>query len=91
MGCGCVLLLLAGSFPRLALLFTWVFTTRVNLAFHHSVLIPLVGLIFLPLTTLMYVLAYSPLFGVTGWGWALVILGLMADISSWGAGARRRS
>ncbi|WP_051939588.1 hypothetical protein [Phaeacidiphilus oryzae] len=86
-----MLLLLAGSFPRLALLLTWLFTTRVHLAFHDSLLIPLAGLVFLPLTTLMYALAYSPLFGVTGWGWVFVLLGLLVDVSSWGAGARRRS
>ncbi|MBC3843052.1 hypothetical protein GXW82_31330 [Streptacidiphilus sp. 4-A2] len=90
MGCACLLAVIASSFPRLALLFTWVFTDRVRLAFHHGLLAPLAGLLFLPLTTLMYVLAYSPAFGVRGWGWLLVLLGLLADLSSYTVGARAR-
>lgn len=55
-------------------------------------LLPLLGLIFLPLTTLVYVLAYRPVVGVTGWGWFLVILAVLFDLGSYGGGAfsRRR-
>jgi len=48
---------------------------------------PILGIIFLPFTTLMYVLVYNPLVGVTGWGWFWVILGLVLDISSYTSSA----
>ena len=39
---------------------------------------PFLGLLFLPWTTLAYVLAWGPVYGVSGfWGWLVVALGLM--------------
>jgi CDP-diglyceride synthetase len=88
---GCLLALLAAISPRLALVLVWIFTNLVDRAF-TGFLLPLLGLIFLPLTTLLYVLAYQPLVGVSGWGWVLVIVGLLFDLGSYGGGAfgRRR-
>ncbi len=45
------------------------------------------GIIFLPFTTLMYVLVYNPVVGVVGWGWFWVILGFLLDISSYSSSA----
>jgi CDP-diglyceride synthetase len=88
---GCLLALLAAISPRLALVLVWIFTNLVDQAF-TGFLLPLLGLIFLPFTTLLYVLAYQPVVGVTGWGWVLVFLGLLFDLGSYGRGAfgRRR-
>jgi CDP-diglyceride synthetase len=88
---GCLLALLAAISPRLALVLVWIFTNLVDRAF-TGFLLPLLGLIFLPFTTLLYVLAYQPVVGVTGWGWVLVFLGLLFDLGSYGQGAfgRRR-
>ncbi len=86
LGCGCLFALGAAFFPRLAVLFVWLFTPLVNRAF-TTVLWPLLGIIFLPFTTLMYVLVYNPLVGVVGWGWLWVILGLILDLSSYGGSA----
>ena len=61
--CGCLVILLGSAFPRLALLFTWIFTDRVDIAFDGWAL-PLLGLLFLPYTTFFYVLAYAPIVGV---------------------------
>lgn len=87
LGCGCLFALGAASFPRLGLLFTWFFTPLVNRTFHGGFLVPLFGLIFLPFTTLMYVLVWQPAIGLTGWGWPLLIIGFLIDISSYGSGA----
>ncbi len=55
---------------------------------HHTMVIwPILGIIFLPFTTLMYVLVYNPLVGVTGWGWLWVFFGLVLDISSYSSSA----
>ena len=93
LGCACLFALGAAFFPRLALLFVWLFTPLVTRAFHFTILWPLLGIIFLPFTTLMYVLVYNPLTGVTGWAWLWVILGFLLDMSSYTSSAysnRRR-
>ena len=51
-----------------------------------GLLIPLLGLILFPYATLFYVLAFNPVTGVSGWGWALVVLGFMFDIGHWAGG-----
>jgi hypothetical protein len=51
----------------------------------------LLGLIFLPLTTVIYVLVIPG--GVGGFEWLLIIVGFVIDLSSYGSGAyggRRR-
>jgi hypothetical protein len=88
---GCLLAVLAAISPRLALVLVWIFTNLVDRAF-AGFLLPLLGLIFLPLTTLVYVLAYRPVVGVTGWGWFFVVLAVLFDLGSYGGGvfSRRR-
>lgn len=82
-------LLLIG--PRFALFMAWVFTSLVSRAF-DTFLLPLVGLVFLPWTTLFYVIAYAPGDGgVTGIGWLFVILGFMFDLGSYSSGGRERN
>jgi hypothetical protein len=88
---GCLLAVLAAISPRLALVLVWIFTNLVDRAF-EGFLLPLLGLLFLPLTTLVYVLAYRPVTGVSGWGWFFVILAVLFDLGSYGGGvfSRRR-
>jgi len=86
----CLLVVLAVLGPRVAFLGTWLFTNRVALAFHHGFLVPLLGLIFLPWTALMYVFAYAPVGGVSGIGWVFVAIGVVADVSSYTSGAYQR-
>lgn len=43
---------------------------------------PLLGVIFLPYTTIMYILTYS-MTGVAGWDWIWIGLGLVVDIMKW--------
>jgi hypothetical protein len=89
---GCLLVLLAGFAPRVALILVWIFTNLVDRAF-SGFLIPLLGLIVFPYATLFYVLAYAPTLGVSGWGWAFVVLGFIFDLAHLagsGRSARRR-
>ena len=85
----CTLLLAAGIGPRIALLFVWIFGDRVELAFDSWVW-PLLGLLFLPWTTLAYVFAWGPVEGVSEWGWVLVALGIVLDIATYSSRAVRR-
>jgi CDP-diglyceride synthetase len=88
---GCLFAILAALSPRLALVLVWIFTNLVDRAF-EGFLLPLLGLILLPFTTLLYVLAYQPVVGVSGWGWFFVFIGVLFDLGSYGGGAfgRRR-
>jgi len=85
---GCCLLAAVGSFfPRIALLLMWIFTNYVDRAF-TGILLPLLGLLFLPFTTIMFCLVYSPAAGgVVGSNWMWVLLGLFLDFSSYASGS----
>ena len=87
----CCLALIAGLIgPRIALFIWWVFGDKVDAAFDSWVW-PLLGLIFLPWTTLAYVLMWSPVGGVEGWEWIIVALGVVLDIASYSWRAARRA
>ena len=69
-------------FARLALLVVWIVTPLVNRASHGGWLLPLLGILFLPITTLAYVLVYAIAGSVTGWGWLWVVLALLLDLGT---------
>jgi hypothetical protein len=76
----CLVAILALVSVRLADLFLWIFTDLVSRAFHHTIIFPLLGIIFLPWTTLMYVLVWTPAHGLYGFGWFWVTLGVLLDL-----------
>ena len=86
----CILGCLGLFAPRIVLLFVWIFTGRVSAAFSGSFIVPLIGIIFLPFTTLFYVLAWAPVTHVSGFGWAFVVLGLLLDIGSYSSSYAKR-
>ena len=82
----CCLALSAGFIgPRFALLLWWIFGDKVDAAF-SSFIWPFLGLLFLPWTTLAYVLAWGPVTAsrASGAG-SLVALGLLLDIATYSA------
>ena len=86
----CVLILLAFFTPRIVLVILWLFTDYLGRAFDGFVL-PLLGFIFLPATTLGYAIAQNELGGLGGLGLVALIVGLAVDIGLLGGGARQRS
>ncbi len=84
----CVISLLVFIGPRIAGI-AWYFydTARWNAAF-SSILWPILGVLFVPWTTLAYVLM-SP-GGVSGLQWLVVIFGLLIDIGAIGGGGYSR-
>jgi hypothetical protein len=52
---------------------------------------PLLGIIFLPFATLIYLLLYTPGRGLSGWDWFWVALAALLDIGHWGASASQRN
>jgi len=76
-------------FARVALFVVWLTTPLVNHAFHGGWILPLLGILLLPVTTLTYVLVYYLAGSVTGWGWLLVALAVLLDLAANSAPARR--
>ena len=87
---GCLFALLGGLFPRLALLIVWIARPALVGAAFNTFLLPLLGIIFLPFTTLIYVIVYTPRVGLVGFDWFWVILALLLDISHWSASYTQR-
>ena len=76
--------------PRAALVIWWLINpSRFSDAFSEWI-IPVLGILFLPWTTLTYVIVYSSFNGVNGFEWLFLALGFFADISSYIGSARRR-
>jgi hypothetical protein len=88
---GCLFALLGGLFPRLALLIVWIARPVLVDAAFNTFLLPLLGIIFLPFTTLIYVIVYTPNVGVVGFDWFWVILAVLLDISHWSASYTQRN
>ena len=85
----CCLALTAGLIgPRIALLVWWIFGDRVDMAF-DSWIWPLLGLLFLPWTTLAYLLVWSPVVGVNGGEWIVVAIGFAGDVLTYSGRAAR--
>lgn len=87
MGCGCILALLGAIAPRLALVLMFLFTDMLSRAF-DTILIPILGFIFLPLTTVIYVFVAPN--GLGPFDWILLIIGVLIDLGSLGGGAYGR-
>jgi hypothetical protein len=73
---------LIALFSRIALLVVWLTTPLVNRAFHGGWILPLLGILLLPITTLVYVLVSSAYGSVTGWGWLWVALAVLLDLAA---------
>ncbi|HJT58701.1 MAG TPA: hypothetical protein VJ761_19485 [Ktedonobacteraceae bacterium] len=73
---------LLALFSRIALLVVWLTTPLVNRAFHGGWILPLLGILILPITTLTYVLIYYVYGSVTGWGWLWVALAVLLDLAA---------
>ena len=69
-------------FARLALLVIWLSTPLVQRTFHGGWLLPLLGILLLPITTLTYVIVYALAGGVTGWAWLWIALAFLLDLAA---------
>ena len=76
--------------PRLAILVWWIIDqARWDAAFDNFI-VPLIGWLFVPWTTMGYVLVFDN--GVQGFDWIILGLAVLADVLSWtsgGFGGRR--
>jgi hypothetical protein len=82
----CALALIALIFPRVLIAILWFFTTWFNGVF-QSLLWPVLGFIFLPITTLWY----SVVVNNYGGQWnstnlVIMVIAVVIDMGSWGGG-----
>jgi hypothetical protein len=86
---GCLLALVALISPRVALFLLWIFSDILSRAFDSWVL-PLIGFLLLPWTTLSYVAFWDwgPGSHVTGFEWVFVGIAVLIDLGASGRGVR---
>lgn len=87
---GCLLAFGIAVAPRFFLILAWIFSDRWNIVWHGDFLMPLLGIIFLPFTTVMYMLAWSPT-GIQGWDWLWILLGLFLDLTHYAQVAQNKN
>ncbi len=86
---GCFLALGIAVAPRVILVLAWIFSDRWVTVWQGEFLLPLLGILFLPYTTIMYILAWTPL-GIDGWEWLWIALGVILDLLNWGQAISNR-
>jgi|1186.fasta_scaffold159921_2 hypothetical protein len=89
---GCLLVLLVAISPRLVVFLYWLARPVQFDAAFGGPIVPLLGIVFLPFTTLIYVVLQTPGVGLTGTDWIWVALAFVADLAhSAAAGTDRRA
>jgi hypothetical protein len=83
----CLFAILAGMFPRFAFGIYWIARPLAVDAAFGSFIWPVLGLIFLPFTTLMYTILWQSGRGVEGTDWLWVGLAAVLDIGHYASSA----
>jgi len=80
----CLFVLFAAFAPRLMLVFFWIARPTIMSTVFDTFLLPLLGFVFLPFTTLMYVLLYlgSTPNGISGADWLWLGLAVVLDLAN---------
>jgi hypothetical protein len=86
---GCCLLVLVLSFPRIVLVVLFFFSNYLERAF-HSLLVPILGFLFLPLTTLAYAWMRNSHMPIEGLNLFILVLAAIIDAGGLGGGAYQR-
>ncbi len=85
----CLLLIVFLAFPRIALLLLFLFTNYLQRAY-HGLLLPLLGFLFLPLTTLVYAWMVNTGQLVAGVNLLILIIAVVIDLGGLGGGEYHR-
>ena len=84
---GCLVAIVAGFFPRVALVVVWIATNYVDRAY-DSFLLPLLGLFFLPFTTLIYALVWIPGVHLGDGRWVWVAIAFVVELMGYAGTGR---
>jgi hypothetical protein len=85
----CLMLILLVAFPRIALVLLLFFSNYLQRAY-HGLLVPLIGFIFLPLTTLAYAWMANTGQPTTGLNLIVLIICVIVDLGGLGGGEYHR-
>lgn len=80
----CLILILFAAFPRIALVLLFFFSNYLQRAY-HGLLLPLLGFIFLPLTTLVYAWIVNSGLPIAGINLVILIIAVIVDLGGWAA------
>jgi hypothetical protein len=87
----CFLLLAILLFPRVVLVLMWFFSTYLQRAFHSELLIPVLGFLFLPVTTIVYAWELNNHMPTAGINLVWLLIAVIVDLGGLGGGAHRQS
>ena len=85
----CLLLLLILIFPRIVLVWMFLTSTYLQRAY-HELIIPILGFIFLPLTTLVYAWLVNNHLPIEGINLLYIIVAVIIDLGGLGGGDYHR-
>jgi hypothetical protein len=88
---GCLLVLMAAFAPRLVVVFAWIARPTYFDSVFDTWIFPLLGLIFLPFTTLMWLFLGAPPEGVEGLDWLWIGLAVVLDLGHYANTWEQRS
>ena len=86
---GCILLVIVLAFPRLMLVLSFLFSNMLEKAY-HGLILPILGFIFLPLTTLVYAWMVTSGYATSGVYLLILIICVLIDIGGHGGAYQRR-
>ncbi len=85
----CLVLIVLLAFPRIALVLIFLFSNYLQRAY-HGLLLPLIGFLFLPLTTLAYAWMVNTRQPIAGINLVILVIAVVIDLGGLGHGATRR-
>ncbi len=78
-------------FPRIVLLLMWFFSNYLQRAFHHQLLLPILGFLFLPITTIVYAWEVNNAMPLEGINILWLVIAVVIDLGGIGNGARHQA
>jgi hypothetical protein len=85
----CLLLILFVAFPRIALVLLFFLSNYLQRAY-HNLIVPLIGFIFLPLTTLAYAWMTNSHLPIAGINLVILIIAVVVDLGGLSGGEYHR-
>jgi hypothetical protein len=85
----CLIVILLLAFPRIALAVIFLTSNYLQRAY-HGLLLPLLGFIFLPLTTLVYAWMVNTRTPLQGINLIILVIAVVVDLGGWGGGEYHR-
>jgi hypothetical protein len=86
---GCLVVVVFLAFPRIALVLLFLFTNYLQRAY-HGLILPLLGFLFLPLTTLVYAWMANTRQPIAGINLLILIVSIVIDLGGLSGGEYHR-